>query len=103
MLVPVFVISDDEGGIDAIRFVVPGQPDAEVEVGRIGRKKIIACLEIQQRHIGFADLIPLVDKSIVYIDFLQHLIRKLVERVQAVPAVRFSQACQNQDDQKSIH
>ena len=67
------------------------------------RVKIPDGLEIQQRHTGFTDLIPLVDKPVVQVDLLQHFIRKLVEGVETVPAVRFSYACQYQDNQKSIH
>ena len=103
MLVPVFVISDDESGIDAIRFVVPGQPDAEVEIGRIWRVAVLEDLEVQQRHTGFADLVPLVDQPVVYIDRFQHFIGKLVEGEQAATAVCFGNPCQNQDDQESVH
>ena len=46
MRVLVFIVDYDEGCINPINFVVPGQPDAEVEVGRIGRDKIIEGSEI---------------------------------------------------------
>ena len=101
MGVLVYIVDYDDGCIYPVQLVVPGQPDAEVEVGGIGRMIVSTGLEIQQRHIGFPDLIPFVDKSIVYIDFFHHFIGKLVEGVQAIPAMGFTQARENQDDKKS--
>ena len=101
--VSVYIVGDDESCINPIGVVVPGKPDAEVEVGRIVGGGVPEVFEVQQRHARFADLIPFVYQPIVQVDLLQHLIRQLVEGVQPGSAVRFCHDRHGHDDQDFVH
>ena len=88
MLVLVRVVAGHEGDVETGRLVVPGQPDAEVQVGRIKWGVLKFFPEIQQGHDRLAEQVdPLLYLTVVELDLGQHLVAEVGNRVQAVADV----------------
>ena len=88
MRVHVFVVDGREGEEYPVRFVVPGQPDAEVEIGGIRQDFVPPRPAIQNRHGRLPYVVPFVDESVMDVDLFKHFIRQLVEREQTISGMR---------------
>lgn len=75
------IIAAHKSEVDAGGIVVPGQPDLEVEAGRIKRALPPFFHEIQQGHGGIADQVdPFVNRAVVELDVFHHLIGEIRNR-----------------------